>query len=166
MSAAKTKPKEFGLSSEVPEAVLETELERARDAWKARSDAAAARVIVPAAPYRIRGDGEAGVWFVEAAEVVRSPQPTGPLHSHLLMLHLYSYGLGSVERRMPAEYYTGQMAALAENRPTAKLEWNKVGKRNRGFFTYARAAKWLREYLEPVREESTYFSPDGREAMA
>jgi hypothetical protein len=164
MTAAK-KPKEFGLSDEVPEAVVETELARAEKAWQARSDSAAEAVKLPAAPYRIRGDEEAQAWFVEEAVVERSDMPGMPydLYGAWRMMALYHTMDGRL-LKAPEIDYAPYIAKIARDRPKAKLVWKKIGRRTRGFFTYAKAAKWLREYLEPVREESVYFTSEGREA--
>lgn len=159
----KVRVREFGLSAEIPEAVQEMELKRAMDAWTARSDAAAALVMLPLAPYRIMGDSKEGTWFIEAAEVVRSEPPRDPN---------YRWGLptivvdedGHYRHAWPRADHSKHIAVLDIDKPTAKMEWRRIGRKRRGWFTYTKARRWLLEYLEPIRDESTYFTADGHEA--
>ncbi len=161
MTRAKTK--EFPLSDEVPSAFSETAKKAAEKAWKKRSDAAAAAILIPTAPYRIIGDSDAGRWFVEQADVTRSQRPDDP--DYLTYMHRYmlmGFGRGG---SLPEPDYTAYIGLLADDQPTAKLEWCRIGKKRKGFFTYARARSWLLEYLQPVRDESTYFTPDGKDSQ-
>jgi post-segregation antitoxin (ccd killing protein) len=152
---------EFGLSDHVPEAVQTVTREDAAKAWQARSDAAAAAVTVPKTPYRIFGDPEAGAWFIEEAQVVRSPMPSLAF-DHRYML--WSYGMLLDGRgRERAFDWSSYISNLNADEPTAKLEWNRIGRRRKGFRTYAKAARWLQEHLEPITEAPVYFTPDGCE---
>jgi hypothetical protein len=160
MSASK--PKEFGLSDEVPLAFREMDLKRAESAWKARSDAAAEAVAFPSAPYRIRGDSDAGCWFVEEAQIIRSSMPYDERYQIAWMHSMLMRSAGVTEGvKFDRSPY---IATLNADEPTATLEWKKIGKARRGFFTYTKAARWLRQYLEPIRDESTYFTDTGSEA--
>lgn len=156
------KSREFTLSDEVPEAVSETLLHQAQEDWQRRSDAAAAKITIPAAPYRIKGDSEAGCWFVEAAEVERSEQPYDDSWWRRVPL-LFLDRAGGVSLSGGPQDHEALIAKLRADRPKAKLVWNRIGRRRRGWRTFARAQAWLREWLEPVNDESVYFLPNGQE---
>jgi hypothetical protein len=157
--SAVAKAKEFELSTGVPEAVQESDLKRAQAAWQRRSDAAADAVAIPEKPYRIIGDEEAGAWFVEEAVADRSAEPAPDWSFR--MSRVICVDDDGRWGYLPPDY-SSLIAKLDADRPTAELKWRRIGRKRKGWFTYARALTWLREYLEPVRAESVYFGPDGQ----
>jgi hypothetical protein len=115
-------------------------LERAREDWKRRAKEAEVACKLPEGAFRIRGDSEAGFWYVEKAIIECSRMP---------------YQGGTIE---------ATLANLRENEPVAEIEWETIydGDYN-GFRTYAKALAFLKECLQPVSDESIYFNAVGTE---
>ena len=118
---------------------------------------------MPSAPYCIRGDAAARAWFVEEAQITRSARPSRYHYGGYDAMASYLMRVMRGTHPAPTIDYTPYIQALDADEPSAKLEWVRVGRKSKGFFTYAKARKWLLEYLQPVRDEATFFRPDGSE---
>jgi hypothetical protein len=137
------------------------EISKAEASWKRRQKAAIKAIDLPDYPYRIAPDTEAGRWFVECAEVVGSEQPNaygdddGPFASYQRIAMMMYVGASSGMSDQQRDAY---LTKLADDKPTASVEWKKIGRTRRGYFTYTRAKRWLKGWLEPVEGEPRYFN--------
>jgi hypothetical protein len=114
---------------------------QAEDDFARRAKAAEEACQLPEGCFRIRGDSQEHTWYVEKACVKTTPK-------------LY-FSHESVE---------AYIDDLRGTEPTASIEWDKLEHGDwESFPTYAKALAFLKEYIQPVQDESVYFNSAGLE---